>query len=369
MTYTSQKAPDLTQISAQTFRAYAASKILPLASALGFETDLPLLEDLVTALTLSWGDQLIGTEPRSLSEISCDGTPMDISLGFEGDRCELRFSVQPQPQSLTLPASWNAGCDTLELLVDRYGASLDTLLQVFDLFQPTDLPARFAMGLSFMLQPAQPAEFKIHLNPFVRGFDQSSKLIQTALQRLGFAHAWEFLQQVISKRGSCLDQPVLLGLDLAQHEDARIKVYFASYQPTIEHLEFLLSASPDHIPGDAYRLVKTLMGTEDPKFVARMPVIHYAFTTKDDTYPYAATLQLPFADYVENDWIAMQRICQFLEPQEREAYKRAIAALTNRSLKTTAGLHSYASFKRQKHQPRTTIYFAMEAYKVFPAWG
>lgn len=54
-------------------------------------------------------------------------------------------------------------------------------------------------------------------------------------------------------------------------------------------------------------------------------------------------------------------------PQERETYLKAVTALTKRFLETTVGLHSYALFKRHKQQPLVTLYFAMEAYKVFPA--
>jgi pyrroloquinoline quinone (PQQ) biosynthesis protein C len=79
-------------------------------------------------------------------------------------------------------------------------------------------------------------------------------------------------------------------------------------------------------------------------------------------------LYAPVAYYVRDDLEASQRISHWLDPQPYAgtAYATYLAAFARRSLAAGVGLHSYVSFKRDRGQPRTTVYLSPEAYKIFP---
>ena len=133
----------------------------------------------------------------------------------------------------------------------------------------------------------------------------------------------------------------------------------------MDDLEVLLASSQQHSQGDARTFCEAMIDS-DQFFGVRPTLTCFAFTSDNDAYPLSTTLQLPLRDYVKNDHLAMQRIYSFLPLQDRNIYEKAITTIAGRTLETGVGLHTFVSFKRQRSQPITTIYFSLEAYRVLP---
>lgn len=350
-------------ISEQTFRELGIAKIKTFCHVLGFEQQIPAMLDGFNALINPWGEQIIGQTPRWPSDVSYDHTPMEFSVAFEENQPELRLLLEPQGNPTTLQSSWEIGCQINQILESQFNASLERFRQVQDLFVPTDAEATYSMCHAFGLTEKGEPNFKIYLNPMIQGFKQAPIIMQEALHRLGFGNAWHFLTQM--GHNSQTEPLVFFSLDLVHYRSARVKIYVAIPNPTIERLELMMSASPEYCLGDAREFCQAMLGSST-KLGNRPAVVYFAFTAENDVRPYSVTLQLPLRDYIENDAIAKERISNFLLAQDRETYERIIKTIADRPLAAGSGLHSFASFKRENGQPRTTLYFALEAYKVQP---
>lgn len=355
-----QTRDDFAHIATQTFKNYGLNKILPLFRALELEEQGQKFLPIFDTMLADWGDQIIGTAPNWASEVAYDHTPMELSVAFNGDP-EIRLLIEPQGNPATLTSSWIAGCELNQSLANQFGASLERFDQIQDLFEPRNPNAGFSIFHAAGMSGTGTPEFKLYLNPFSQGFTQSETLLQTALERLGLTQAWSFLSRVVLKRKN-LDQAVFLSLDLADRSDARVKIYVAHKQPTVDYLESIMTVCPGYVSGDITQFCEALLGNVS---LDHRPFLSYfAFTSDNDTQPLNAALQLPLRDYAVNDAILKQRVMNFLPAPDRPIYEAALAALVDRPLEAGVGLHSFASFTRHEGQVRTVLYFALEAYKV-----
>jgi DMATS type aromatic prenyltransferase len=331
--------------------------------SLGFDRQLPKLVEGFNALVDPWGDQLIGDDPEWLSDICYDATPIEFSIAFESEQPEIRILIEPQGNPTTLLSSWEIGCQINESLERQFGASLERFQQIQHLFVPKNPNTGCSMFIGFGLTKDGDSTFKIYLNPDSAGPDKDLESITEALAILGFSKAGKLLSQLRQLRQN--DRFILLSLDLVHYRAARVKVYLAAPDPTVEHLEKLMSASPAHKSGDVLNFCRGILGSET-KFNHRPTLVCFAFTAEDDSCPYTTTLQVPVRNYLKNDAVAYENIYNFLSPSERDYYQRAIIAMADRPLDLGASLTSFASFKRERGEPRTTIYLNLEAYGMMP---
>lgn len=352
-----------THNATQTFRNYGLSKLLPLFQAVGLEAQAQQFLPIFNTLLANWGEQTVGTSPRWASEVTYDHTPMELSVALNGDRPEVRLLIEAQGNPTTIASSWAAGCQLNRSLAAQFGVSLERFDQIQDLFEPNNPDAGFAMFHAAGISELGTPEFKVYLNPFASRDVPPKILIQTALERLGFAQAWNFLSEAALRRET-LDHVVFFSLDLTDRSDARVKIYVAHQDPRLDYLESVMAACPTYVPGDVTRFSEALLG-EVP--LGHRPFLTYfAFTSDNDAKPHSASLYLPLRDYAINDAILKQRIVNFLPEHDRTIYEAALAAIVDRPLEAGVGLHSFASLTRVQGQPRSVIYFAPEAYQVLP---
>ncbi len=348
--------------TAQTFKAFGAAKLTSLCSTLGFEAETALVLRLFDTLIAPWSERLIGSVPTWTSDITDDHTPFEFSLAFDGIQPELRLLIEAQGNPTTLVSSWAAALDVNECLNREFGVSLEQFKCVKDLFEPHDPQAKFSLWHSFCLKRGADPKFKLYLNPQARGPRLAAALVEEALERLGFTQAWHFLSEV-ALRSQERDELVYFSLDLSACRQARVKVYIAHRNATAGEVEEVLASGPQYVPGDARMFCQVMTGGEGP-FDARPLVTCFAFTADNDARPFSATLHLPIRCYVDNDRVAMQRICDFLTPQDSKAYEQAISIIAGRPLKAGVGIQAYTSFRRQGNRRLTTIYLSPEAYEV-----
>jgi DMATS type aromatic prenyltransferase len=310
------------------------------------------------------GHRPIGSSPLWRSGISDDHTPVELSIGFDGTRADPRFLVESLGAAPTLQASWEAGRATSERLRDRYGAALERLSLVEDVFLPRNPEAHFAMWHAAWLRPGRAPLFKVYLNPAADGPERAPALVREALKRLDFGRAWGCLEAVLARRPS-LDQLVYFSLDLDDSAEARVKVYVAHPGATESDIEPLLALSAAHAPGDGERFCRAMTGMAGP-YNARPLLTCYAFTGRDDTRPASVTLHVPIRSYVADDRVALERISSYLGDGLGATYRRVVEAVAHRPLEAGVGLQTYASFRGERGARRATAYLALEAYATEP---
>ena len=352
------------QPALRTFRELGQERLGALCSALGMQSCQPTASALFDDFLAGWGDRRIGTTPGWRSDVTDDHTPFEFSVALEEGRPELRFLVEVQTEPVTdLQRSWDAGLRASEDLRRKHGVSLERLHCIADLFAPQDPAASFSLWHAVCLAVGEAPEFKVYLNPRSRGLDQAATVVREALHRLGFDAAWEFLNQRVLRGPE--DQILYFSLDLASHDDVRVKLYVAHANATAEGLETLLtSVGGGFLPGEAAEFCQAVAAREGP-YRERAPLTCYAFTPRSRALPGGVTLYLPVRTFVDHDQMAVERITDWLDDAERPLWSSAVAAVAARPLDAGRGLVQWASLKRRHGRRRVTFYLAPEAYTRF----
>ncbi|WP_257453784.1 tryptophan dimethylallyltransferase family protein [Archangium lipolyticum] len=349
------------RIASQTFHAFGSAKLTAMCRAVGFtEEDTRTVLKFFELLTSPWGQRRIGTEPVWASDITDDHSPYELSLALDGRTPEVRFLVEAQGEPTTLQSSWVDGLALCERLRRHSGITLDRLERVRELFEPRNPGASFSLWHAFGLKAGGKPDFKVYLNPLARGPGQESELTREALDRLGFTGSWRFISQEVMRRGP-KDRLVYFSLDLSAGPAARVKLYVAHQDATVEDLEEVLSRGGEYMPGEPRSFCRALSGGEGP-FTARPPLTCFAFTSDNAARPFSSTLHFPLRAYVVDDLHSVRAIRQILEPRDRGLFEQVLAAISDRPLEAGRGLVQWASLRHQRRQARTTFYLAPEAY-------
>lgn len=345
-----------------TFQEFGNARLQALCQAVGHgPADIETAQRFFTLMSSPWGTQRIGTSPPWRSDITDDCTPFEFSLALDGDTPEVRFLIEAQNGPTTLRSSWEDGLALNERLSHALDVPLHRFERVKDLFEPRDPAARYALWHAFGLRPGGRPAVKLYLNPQAHGLDASSAIIQEALQRLGFASAWQFLSRVAMRRGA-QDTPIYFSLDLSGHRAARVKVYIAHQDATPDDVEAIMAQAREYVPGEAQAFYGHMVGNADRAQAPRALQTCLAFTSDDDAHPASVTLYIPVRCFARNDRDTMQRIRAALEPSRFAMLERAVLALAGRPLEAGVGLVQWASVRREGGNRRLTFYLATEAY-------
>jgi DMATS type aromatic prenyltransferase len=301
--------------------------------------------------------------PAYASDVVDDHTPFELSLAVGGAAPELRVLVETVHDDSSLVARWQAARALGARLRDRHGADLRRLDQIADLFEPRREHGSLAMWYAVSFRPEHAPEWKAYLDLRAQGSERARAVLEEALDRLGLAAAYPRLMREAGAR-DLLDELVYFSLDLADHERARIKVYFRHHDATIDDLERVVGGAGAEA-GEVAAFCATVLGHTGP-YRPRPLVSCWAFTGGSE--PSGATLYAPIAYYVCDDAEARARIRRWMDRAaiEPDGYERALAAFARRPLESGVGMHSYVSFKRDRGRPRLTVYLAPEAYRTFP---
>ena len=358
----SRQATMAEQIAKMSFKDFGNTRIASLCKSAGFTSvDTQKVQQFFTFMTDSWSSRLVGEASPWKSDISDDHTPFELSIALEGSRPEIRFLIEAQNHPTTLQTSWDDGLALNERLNKEFGLSLEHFNRVKDLFEPKNPQARFSLWHAFCLKPDRGAEVKVYLNPQARGPEHANAIVEEALSRLGFAHAWRFLSQVVMKRGA-LDQALYFSLDMGGQAVSRVKIYVAHRDATPEDIEAAMAQAKEYSAGEARAFCEAIQGDDDKFTAPRSTLTCWAFTSDDDDKPYSATLHCPIRCYADNDRDALRRIRAVLDPKSHAVLDRCVWALANRPLEAGVGLIQWASMRREGGRVRTTFYLATEAY-------
>jgi hypothetical protein len=131
--------------------------------------------------------ELLGrTGTRSVTEpalwpsfIADDHTPLEFSLAFDRDGSSptLRILVEHLAPEPTAASNLRAARQLTERLAQRYQFSLDRFDAIAGLFLPEEPQNLFSLWHSVVFKPDGQHEFKVYLNPAVRGVQHASDLV------------------------------------------------------------------------------------------------------------------------------------------------------------------------------------------------
>ncbi len=354
---------DAWRVSGDTLFEFGERRLRSLCSSIGFRRENEIVE-LFRRLTTPWGRRSVREPPSWPSTVGDDETPFEFSIGL-GAEPEVRVMVEPLGDEASPQANADASSALLSSLAADFDVDLERFERVRDLFLGNSPTAHFVTWVAAGISETEGPRFKLYLNPFVQGEHLAPAVIEEALSRLGFADAWPCVASSLVRRGPDLDQLMYFSLDLRRSNTARVKVYARHRRCTLADLEAAASRSQVYRSGDVDRFVRAVVPNGDHAFEKRAPLTCYAFDQRSGSTPVSATTHIPINAYAPHDAAIRERVTSFLEQVGLgpEVYSRALDGFANRALDAGIGLQSYVSFRRDRGQPRLTIYFPVEAYR------
>lgn len=336
-------------------------KLSDLCEAVECESLTPEAIDTFDCLSASWSERATRGEIWPC-DITDDGTPFEFSVAFEGERAEVRMLAEAQGANPSLEEQWRAGVDLTRRLSQRFGADISRFERIAELFRPRlGNQGHFALwhGVTVRAFPGAP-DFKVYLNPQIRGAGEAATLVSQALSALGLEHASTFVQNYDTQRDGKA-RPLYLSLDLAADAAARVKLYFAHDAASPHDLDWLLSRCKNAQPDDLKTWCRAVLGSVGP-FLER-PLLSCVAFTSGEPKP-TGTLHMPARCYVANDALLAQRVSRLLDDRAAALYLSALSAVASGPLACGRGLQTYVSLRRVEGAPRLTVYLAPEAYSL-----
>jgi hypothetical protein len=310
-----------------------------------------------------WGGQPIGETPRWASEVGDDHTPYEFSVAF-GSRVELRLLLEPLGEPPSLVSNRERALAVIEDLSDVCAVSTARLALIADLFFPPKPQGLFAVWLGVTFEADGVPDLKIYLNPQAQGVSLAAALVEEALVRLGFPHAWPIIAGTICRRDRNLDELKYFGLDLTHNEAARVKVYVRHLEATVEVLEPAAEGALNYRSGVFSEFVRAVSAVPGGPLKGRAPATCLSFVG-GTAEPIAATLHFPVnGGYAAHDGEILGRVARYMKKHglPSEEYERTLDAVAPRRLEDGIGIQSYASLRPEERGMRVTVYYPPELY-------
>ena len=351
------RAHDLELVKAQSLAEYGHQRLDALCAAIGVTAEEQRSARAVFQIACeSWGELPLGEAPAWDNDLTDDGTPFEFSLGFEGEKPELRLLFEPQLDAgpLTQQTSWQAGRALLARLQARGSCDCSQLEQILPLFEPSpDYLPRFSLWHAVVLGEHGASLFKAYVNPEIVGVAHSRGLVQRALERIGMTEAWTFVDQRLA------DDTRLpyLSLDLQSQQTGRVKLYATA--TSAEAVERLVSGAAGLPRGEATRWLRLLNQSDGP--YSNRPIL-ICFGFRPGAPSPEATVHVPIRNYAPNDQEALERTRALLTLTQGEQLEAALMALAKAPLRRSHGVLSYVSLRQGRSRVRVTTYMAPGAY-------
>ncbi|HRI50148.1 MAG TPA: tryptophan dimethylallyltransferase family protein [Pseudomonadota bacterium] len=339
-----------------TLAEVGTERLAALCRAVGFDAaQAEAAQAIFRRFAIHWGGRRVHAGPPQRSDITDDHTPFEFSIAIDGGAPELRFLVEVQGDQPSLAAHWTAAAAINRGLAADFGAELERLRAVAELFAPTAHTPRFALWHAVCLTPGAPPSFKVYLNPQARGVRESAALVKAALTRLGFGAA--FAQLPVCKGR---DSYIYFSLDLSGQKEARVKIYTAHHDALSTDIEAAVAGAEGHVAGQAREFCVAMAQTPGP--YALRPVLTCLSFVQGRARPSYATVHFPVRAYADDDQVIKDRVLRYLGPQGAAPYTRALAAFARRPLAAGIGMQTYVSLRINKGIKRLTVYLAAELF-------
>ncbi len=317
---------------------------------------------LLRDVTCPWGLADVPRPLRYFSAASNDGAPIELSMGWQCDRTEVRATFEPLGADASPSERLRAAEDVTNSLGHYPGVSLARYHEIEDLFIPPAPPTDFVAIYSVVWQDDRAPWFKIYLNPQARGRGRAGHLVREAMRRLGFAEQWELVRQRLAEPAlsEMASEIVYLALDLRATDDARVKIYLRHAGATPEQLEHLAGAAEEHVAGEVADVCRKISAKLAPK-----PPITTFTLLSSAARPQRCTVNLPVSPNMDNDAEGCRAVTEAfrltgLDPAPCE---RTLAALTPNP--ETSNTLNYVGVTGHR---RLTVFLSLDAHPVPMTW-
>jgi pyrroloquinoline quinone (PQQ) biosynthesis protein C len=346
---------------------YATARLRGLCRAAGLGSQAEAASETLRDLLSSWSDTPPEESGKWISEISDDNTPIEFSVAIDGGYADVRVLFEAQGAKPTVASYREAGVALNEQLERDFGADLQRLRQVEDLFLPKDMQGPFALWHSVVFSPGGPPSFKVYLNPQARGPALAQSLVEEGLQRLGLSSAWPSLTRGALRRGPHLDELKYFALDLVAGPHARVKIYSRHHGAAPKDLELACSEAKNYVPGESLDFARAMRGG-DRALLARAPFTCSALVGGCEGRPLWTTVYVPVSAYARDDAAICTRVGEYFARKglDSSLYQSIVSGHANRPLDGGVGMQSWTALRTSEKGARLTVYLSTEATRVFP---
>jgi DMATS type aromatic prenyltransferase len=345
----------------RSFQKAAEQQLRALCAALGWHSEAARMLAVQRLMFEGWGDLSIQDQPAFPSQIGDDHSPYEYSLAFQRTSVDVRLLCEAQDSQASVQSSLTRAEHINQRLAECYPVDFSRYESVADLFLRPQAEPSFLLWHGVSLALGQAPEFKVYFNPQVAGRAAAKALVAEALGRLHISPAVARFVEAFSDRCAGADC-TYFSLDLLRGARARVKIYFAHPHARASELDRAFATVPSHRSGDVTHFCKSVMGTEGP--FLQKPLTSCLSFVEGSIAPTGLTLHAPVAHYLSDDAVAFANISSYMSEQGLpvERYRAAIEAFASRPLVSGAGIHSYASIRRERSGMRVTTYLSPELY-------
>jgi DMATS type aromatic prenyltransferase len=255
----------------------------------------------------------------------------------------------------------------LRVQASDFDLSMSRFDEIWKTFAVAKPQGAFGLWHSIIFRSGHPAEFKVYINPDLRGPDQAPDLVAEAMSRLGLDVPYHTMLRHAVRAGELGrgDRLTFFALDLRDGPHARVKIYLTHHGAEI-HDVIQAASGIDGVDADEYRGFCELTGGTR-RFDDRPLVSGYTFF-EGQRAPVGYSLYVPIRSYVNDDEEARDRVAAVLERYgfDPKQLDQALSAVTRRELSAGVGLIAHVSLRLGAPRPGVSVYFSSEAYRVHP---
>jgi Arc/MetJ family transcription regulator len=330
-------------------------------------TDSTAVTDLLADLLGPAGSTVLSDGPAWPSGIADDHTPVEFSVAFNRHGgVTLRLLGEALASPAGTAANLAAAYRFLDAQADRFGLATSRFARVRDLFAKPDSNAAFALWFSLVFSGGRHPEFKVYLNPELRGVDRAPELVAEAARRLGVDAAYRTVVERACRPGEFGrgDRLSFFALDLHDGPHARIKLYFSQHDAEISDVVRAAGVVDGIETGELAAFCAAAGGGPGP-FSGRPLVSSYTFAPGVGK-PIGYSVYVPVRSYVSDDEEARDRVAVLMDRHGFDAahLDAVIAAVAGRSLREGSGQIAHASLRLGPPTPGMTVYLSSEAYQA-----
>lgn len=329
-------------------------------------TDTARAVELLSDLLKYNGASPIDEAPTWPSEVSDDRTPVEFSVAFtRGEPPALRILGEAVGASPAAEANLVAARRFLRVQASDSGLSMSRFDQIWETFATERPKGSFGLWHSMIFRGGQPAEFKVYVNPELRGPDQAWDLVAEAMGGLGLGAPYQSLLRRAVRKGELGkgDRLTFFALDLRDGPHARVKVYLTHHGAEVRDV-IKAASGIDGVDADEYVAFCEMTGGTR-RFDDRPLVSGYTFF-EGQRAPAGHSLYVPIRGYVSDDQQARDRVAAVLTRYgfDPMILDQAINAVTLRPLREGVGLLAHVSLRLGAPRPGVSVYLSSEAYQV-----
>jgi DMATS type aromatic prenyltransferase len=314
-----------------------------------------------------------GASPRDKpptwhSDVSDDHTPVEFSVAFtHGEPPALRVlgeALAPRPDPA---ANLAAARRFLRVQANAFGLSMARFDRVWEIFDVATPQGTFGLWHSMIFRSGRPAEFKVYVNPELRGPALAPELVAEAMGKLGLATPYQTVLDRAVRPGELgrKDRLTFFALDLRDGPRARVKVYLTHHEAETGDVVRAASAVDGAAAAEGAEFCDLTGAT---RCFDRRPLVSGYTFFEGTASPVGYSLYVPIRSYVSDDQEARDRVAAVLDRHgfDPTQLDRAIRAVTQRPLDEGVGLIAHVSLRLGAPRPGVSVYLSSEAYQVAP---